>query len=257
MPEAPGPRFEELQAPPAWRTVEFISDLHLDEGDRATFDAWRQYMQATRADAVFILGDLFEAWPGDDAAGEPGFEALCAEVLREAAKQRPVFFMHGNRDFLVGRALLDACGVTLLADPTVFGFQGARWVLTHGDLLCLDDPGYLEFRAKVRNPAWQQQVLSMPLAQRRAMAKSLRAQSEAAQKSVETYGDVDQPTALRWLQSADAAAMIHGHTHRPRDHAFADGRRRIVLSDWDAQVSPPRLEGLRLGASGAHRFAIG
>jgi len=250
------PQFQELQAPPAWRSIEFISDLHLQAGEPATFEAWRRYMGRTQADAVFILGDLFEAWPGDDSAGEPGFDADCAAVLQAATRERPVFFMHGNRDFMVGPALLGTCGVTLLHDPTVLGFAGGRWLLTHGDLLCLEDTDYLRFRAQVRDPVWQQQVLQLPLAQRRAMARQLREQSEARQAKGLPYADVDEDTAVEWLRAADATVMIHGHTHRPRDHRMAGTLSRIVLSDWDATANPPRLQALRVDASGARRIAI-
>ena len=257
MADATLPRFEELAAPPLWRAVDFISDLHLQEAEPATFAAWQRYMAATQADAVFILGDLFEAWPGDDAAGEPGFDADCAAVLRATAAQRPVFFMHGNRDFMVGRALLDRCGVVLLHDPTVLGFAGRRWLLSHGDLLCTGDTDYLRFRGEVRNAQWQQAVLARPLAERRAMARSLRERSEAGQRSGLPYADVDEATALEWLRAADAGTLIHGHTHKPREHALAEGRQRIVLSDWDAGAQPPRLEALRLDAAGARRVAVG
>src|SRR6187402_1460624 len=162
------PRFEELQAAPGWRTVECISDLHLQASEPATFEAWRAYMRTSAADAIFILGDLFEAWIGDDAAAEPGFAADCAAVLRDATQLRPVFFMHGNRDFLVGPGFMQACGTTLLQDPTVLGFAGRRWLLTHGDALCLDDTDYQRFRAQVRAPGWQQAFLARPLAERHA-----------------------------------------------------------------------------------------
>ncbi len=250
------PAIEELAAPPAWRSVEFISDLHLQASEPATVDAWRRYMAASAADAIFILGDLFEAWPGDDATLEPGFEADCADVLRDAAQRRPVFFMHGNRDFMVGAELLARCGVTLMPDPTVFDFAGARWLLTHGDLLCLDDVDYLRFRAQVRDPAWQRAMLEKPLAQRRALARSLRDQSEARHRTGLGYADVDAAAAGEWLGAAGARTMIHGHTHRPREHDLGDGRTRIVLSDWDASAQPPRLEVLRLDAAGAHRIAL-
>src|SRR5687768_9084037 len=125
--------FAELVAPAAWHTVDLLSDLHLQASDAATFDAWRGYLQTTPADAIFILGDLFEVWVGDDAAAEPGFEAQCAELLRTAAEHRPVFFMHGNRDFLVGAAFAAQCKLTLLDDPTVLVLHGRRWLLSHGD----------------------------------------------------------------------------------------------------------------------------
>jgi UDP-2,3-diacylglucosamine hydrolase len=253
---APLPRIQELQAPPAWRTVELISDLHLQAAEPADFEAWRRYMAQTGADAVFILGDLFEVWVGDDAAAEPGFDADCAAVLQAAARERPVFFMHGNRDFLVGEGLLASCGATLLPDPTVFGFLGQRWLLTHGDQLCLNDTEYLRFRQVVRTEAWQRELLAKPLPERRLLARAMRDQSEARHRAGGTYADVDEAAAVQWLQAADATTLVHGHTHRPADHALPGGLRRIVLSDWDAAAHPPRLQALRIDAAGARRVAI-
>jgi UDP-2,3-diacylglucosamine hydrolase len=207
-------------------------------------------MAATRADALFILGDLFEAWVGDDAALEPGFAADCAAVLQATALRLPVFFMHGNRDFLVGDGLLGSAGVTLLGDPTVLGFAGQRWLLSHGDALCVDDEEYLAFRAQVRAPDWQRAFLARPLAERKAIAQGMRAQSEAHQKAMTVHADVDKDAALAWLRQADAPVLIHGHTHRPAEHQLDAAHRRVVLSDWDAAARPPRLEVLRLEATG-------
>jgi len=207
-------------------------------------------MAATQADALFILGDLFEAWVGDDAAAEPGFDADCAQVLRETAQRLPVFFVAGNRDFLVGPDLARATGMTLLADPTVFSFGAQRWLLSHGDALCVDDRDYQAFRAQVRSAAWQQAFLAQPLAQRQQIARGLRAESESLKAGKHPYADVDTPAALAWLQAADAPVLIHGHTHRPGEHALDAGHRRIVLSDWDAEATPPRLEALRIGVGG-------
>jgi UDP-2,3-diacylglucosamine hydrolase len=248
------PQFAELQAPSNWRTVEFLSDLHLQAAEPATFEAWRRYMQATPADAVFILGDLFEVWVGDDAAGEPGFADDCAGVLQATTARLPVFFMHGNRDFLIGPGYMQACRTTLLPDPTVLGFAGQRWLLTHGDGLCLGDIDYMRFRAEVRTPSWQQAFLAKPLAERKAVARGLREQSKARKRSGASYADVDTPTARDWLEAADAKTMIHGHTHRPGDHDLGDGRRRLVLSDWDAAATPPRSQVLRLDAAGPRRI---
>ena len=252
------PAFAELAAPADWRTVDFISDLHLQAADPATLAAWQRYMQNTAASAVFILGDLFEVWVGDDAALAPasgldaaqGFEAHCADVLREAAQRLRVFFMHGNRDFLVGTQFLDACHTTLLADPTVLTFAGQRWLLTHGDALCLDDADYMVFREQVRSAEWQRDFLAKPLAERRAVARAIRDQSEARKRSGVSYGDVDGPAARRWLQGAHAATLIHGHTHKPANHDLGVGLARVVLSDWDALAAPPRAEVLRLTAVG-------
>lgn len=252
------PRAQELQAPPSWRAIDFISDLHLQASHPQTFAAWKAWLADTPADAVFILGDLFEAWVGDDAAQENGFEADCFAVLREAAARRPLFFLHGNRDFLVGEGLPRATGVTLLADPTVLSFGGTRWLLSHGDALCLADTEYLQFRAKVRNPAWQAAVLGRPLAERRALASTLRSESEAQKRDAADYADVDTEAALAWLRAADAAVLVHGHTHRPGEHRLDADHRRIVLSDWDAEAVPPRLQALRITAEGAvRRIALG
>jgi UDP-2,3-diacylglucosamine hydrolase len=250
------PQAAELAAAPSWRSVDCISDLHLHPAEPATFTAWRDYMAATPADAVFILGDLFEAWPGDDVLETGGFEADCAAVLREATRTRPVFFLHGNRDFLVGDAFARATGMHLLADPTVLTFGGRRWLLSHGDALCLADVDYLKFRAQVRAPDWQHAFLARPLAERQAIAQSLRAESEQRKRSDATYADVDRNAALDWLHAAGATALVHGHTHRPADHVLDAGHRRIVLTDWDLGTLPPRAEALRLSASGAQRVPL-
>jgi len=244
------PDIAELAAGAGWRCADCISDLHLQQAEPGTFDAWRRYMASTPADAVFILGDLFEAWPGDDVVDEPGFEADCAAVLRQACARRPVFFLHGNRDFLVGKAFAASTGVRLLADPTVLSFGGVRWLLSHGDLLCLADAEYLRFRAQVRSPGWQRDFLARPLAERQAVARALRAQSEERKRSGTAYADVDAEAARAWLRAAGADALIHGHTHRPREHELGDGLRRIVLTDWDLAASPQRAEVLRVAADG-------
>jgi UDP-2,3-diacylglucosamine hydrolase len=249
------PRFAELNAPPDWRTADFISDLHLHESEPATFEAWRTWMSAATADAVFILGDLFEVWVGDDAASD-GFEASCAAVLRDVAARRPVFFMHGNRDFLVGRQFLADLGVTLLDDPTVLVFAGARWLLSHGDMLCLADVDYLKFREQVRGSVWQEAFLSKPLGERRTIARALRAQSETRKHSALAYADVDDAAVRDWLKSSGAGTLIHGHTHRPADHLLGDGFGRVVLSDWDLAAVPPRAQVLRLTAGGLKRLPL-
>lgn len=212
--------------------------------------AWRRYMAALQADALFILGDLFEAWVGDDAAEAAGFEQQCAEVLRATAARLPVFFLAGNRDFLVGTGLARATGLTLLADPTVFSFGPRRWLLSHGDALCLGDTEYLAFRAQVRAPAWQQAFLAQPLASRQQVARGMRAESEQLKRTGRDYADVDTAAALQWLEAAGADILVHGHTHKPAEHALDATRRRIVLSDWDAAAVPPRLEALRLHVDG-------
>lgn len=248
------PPLAPLVAPASWRTVDFISDLHLHAADESTFLAWQRYLSHTCADAVFILGDLFEAWVGDDAAlGAPSsagaqdsFEARCAEVLRSAAQSKALFFMHGNRDFLVGSDFLRHCQMQYLHDPTVLEFAAERWLLTHGDALCLADTDYIQFRQQVRKPAWQQAFLAQPLAQRQRIARDLRQQSENIKRAVETYADVDTAAARDWLASAQASVMIHGHTHRPALHDLGQGLQRWVLSDWDCSLPSPRAQVLRI-----------
>lgn len=238
-----------LEAPPHWRMVDFIADLHLQASEPDNFRAWQGYMRRTRADAVFILGDLFEVWVGDDGLQAGSFEDRCVQTLRAAASQRAVFFLHGNRDFLLGTAFTQACAATLLADPTVLSFAGQRWLLSHGDALCLDDTEYLQFRALVRSTGWQRAFLDKPLAERRTIAHGLREKSEARKRSGIDYADVDAQAAAVWLRAAQATVMIHGHTHKPADHNLGQGLQRIVLSDWDAAASPPRAEVLRLSTT--------
>ena len=251
------PPFEELVAPPHWRTVDFISDLHLQASEPATVAAFQHYVGSTPADAVFILGDLFEVWVGDDALREPGsFEAQGCALLRAATQRLPVYFMHGNRDFLAGPDFLAACGINGLADPTVLAFGGQRYVLSHGDLLCLDDVDYQRFRIQARSADWQQQFLAQPLATRRAQARGIRQESEAKKQSGASYADVDGPAAVAWLQAAGAHTLIHGHTHRPALHGLAPGLQRVVLSDWDAAALPRRLETLRLSSAGLERLSL-
>ena len=249
--------FAELVAPAAWHTVDLLSDLHLQADEPATFNAWRGYLETTPADALFILGDLFEVWVGDDGAALPGFEADCAELLRRASARRPVFFMHGNRDFLVGSDFATRCGLTLLDDPTVLVLHGERWLLSHGDALCLEDTDYLKFRAEVRTAAWQQAFLSQPLEARRTLARSMRTQSEQRKSTPGmVWADVDADAARDWLKRANAHTLVHGHTHRPAEHALGDGLRRIVLSDWDAAAHPPRAQVLCVSAAEARRVDV-
>ena len=246
----------EFIAAPAWRAIDFISDLHLQASEAATFNVWRQYMQSTPADAVFILGDLFEVWVGDDALQSGSFELQCAEVIRQTAARIPIFFIHGNRDFRVGSALMGQCNTRLLDDPSVLVFNGQRWLLSHGDALCIDDLPYMQFRAQVRSPEWQQAFLAKPLAERQAIARGLRQQSEAQKKAGTVYADVDTQVARQWLLAAKARTLIHGHTHQPAAHDLADGMRRVVLSDWDADAQPARAEVLRLNTDGLQRITL-
>lgn len=243
-----------LQAVAAWTCIDVLSDVHLYDGAPATFDAWARHMLGTPAQAVLILGDLFEVWVGDDAR-DGVFEQRCARVLREAAESRVVGFMAGNRDFLAGDALLAECGVCRLADPTVLVAHGHRYALSHGDALCLDDVEYQAFRRQVRSAAWQQQFLALPLPERWSRARAMRDASMAHQArraadAQATWFDVDRDAARTLLAACGATTLIHGHTHRPALHDLGDGMQRLVLGDWDCDHAPARASLLRITAGG-------
>lgn len=242
-----------VQAPPAWRAIDFVSDLHLHASDPDTAGAFFRHLAATDADAVFILGDLFEVWVGDDAAHVPGFEAdVCAELARYASRGA-LHVMHGNRDFLLGEAFAQQCHAILLDDPCMLEAFGQRWLLSHGDALCLGDRDYLRFRMQVRAPAWQSDFLRLPLAQRHAQARAMREASAAHQRESATFHDVDAQAARLALEQARASLLLHGHTHQPGEHDLGGGLRRVVLGDWDARATPPRLPLLRLTVDGWRR----
>lgn len=251
------PPFGVLHAPDHWRTVDFISDLHLKPEEPATFEAWARYMAQTRADAVIILGDLFEAWVGDDAAAPGSFEARCGAVLN--ACPADLAFMRGNRDFLVGSDFLARHGMRDLADdPTVLVLGAQRIVLSHGDLLCTDDVAYQQFRQQVRSSDWQHVFLARPLPERQAIARQMREHSEAhhAATAAAAWALTNAELARQWLHAAGAPMLIHGHTHQPADHALgaaADGRAltQVVLSDWHIDARAHRAQVLRLSADGA------
>jgi UDP-2,3-diacylglucosamine hydrolase len=246
----------ELIAPSRWACVDFISDIHLQASDALTFQVWSDYLLHTVADAVFILGDLFEVWVGDDLlSAQTSFERQCANVLRTASARVDLYILHGNRDFLMGPELMAACGGTLLDEPCVLSFANARWLLAHGDAQCLDDTDYMQFRRQVRSTDWQQAFLSKPLDERKAMARGIRAQSEARKQDDRVYADIDFAAANTLLNDAHARYMVHGHTHRPAKHALGAGRERLVLSDWDHSAQPPRAEVLRLRAENADTAA--
>ncbi len=249
----------ELHAEPGWRAVDLISDLHLSPSTPRSFDAWATYLRETSADAVLMLGDVFEVWVGDDALADAiGFEARCAEVTADAAQRRWLGFMAGNRDFLLGERACTAAGMHALPDPTLLIAFDQRTLLTHGDALCLDDHDYQRFRRMVRDDAWQRGFLARPLNQRRALAQQMRGASRdrQAQQAPAQWGDVDDAEALRWLREADAPTMIHGHTHRPAVHQLDVSHQRFVLSDWDLEAASPRADVIRLSSAGLQRLDL-
>lgn len=240
----------ELQALPHWHTVDVISDIHLHPSEPLTHAAWTRYVEQCSADALFILGDLFEVWVGDDVLDiVNGFENQCASSLRTLSRRAAVYLMHGNRDFLMGTRLAKACGATLLTDPSTLQFGSQRFLLTHGDALCLDDTSYQQFRTLVRSTEWKSDFLGRPLTERQAIARDIRSRSEATKTSTYDYADADTAESLRWLQDANATCLIHGHTHKPATHALPGGSQRWVLSDWHLDGTSPRAQVLRLQCS--------
>ncbi len=237
-------------------TTLFISDLHLDTERPAIRDLFGRFIHedARAADALYILGDLFEAWIGDDDPSDTG--AFVADALRDLSTAGvPVYFMRGNRDFLLGGHYARRAGVTILPDPAVVMLHGKPTLLMHGDTLCTDDVAYQQFRAQTRDPEWQRQFLSQPLEARAAFAAQARAASKAHQSGLKAQGamdaitDVSEETVAATMALFGIDTLIHGHTHRPAVHAH-DGKTRIVLGDWYEQGSVLRVDadGARLSA---------
>ena len=220
----------------------FISDLHLS-ADRPDITAlFIQFLnnEARQADALSILGDLFEAWLGDDMVLPEYAEAIAAmKALSDNGV--PLYIMHGNRDFLLGEKFTEMSGSTLLEDPTRIDLYGKPTLLLHGDTLCTDDVEYQKFRAMVRNPAWQQQMLALSPQERLKLAKEYREMSQAETgNKAENIMDVNQQTLEQVMQAEGIYHMIHGHTHRPAVHEFkinSQAATRTVLGDWYKQGS--------------------
>ncbi|WP_326494845.1 UDP-2,3-diacylglucosamine diphosphatase [Roseateles hydrophilus] len=244
-----------LMAPAQWQQVDLLSDLHLGPDTPGTLARLEAHLARTTADAVLLLGDIFEVWVGDDARHEP-FEAGAVAMLRKASQRLDLFFMAGNRDFLVGHELLADAGMTALPDPTVLDAFGQRWLLAHGDAQCLADTGYQAWRATSRSTAWQAGFLAKPLAERQAFGRQAREQSRASQTAQLMATDLDADACRALLREAGATTLIHGHTHRPAEHDLGDGLRRVVLSDWDFETTPPRGDAIRLSAAGLQRLPL-
>ncbi|NIO41297.1 MAG: UDP-2,3-diacylglucosamine diphosphatase [Burkholderiales bacterium] len=216
----------------------FISDLHLAADRPQSTQTLLDFLadRARRADQLFILGDLFEYWVGDEALGDP-LPAQVASALREVASNgTAVSYMHGNRDFLIGEQFARAAGLRLLPDPFMVKLYGVPTLLMHGDTLCTGDTEYQEFRKVVRNPVWQSEFLAKPLAERKKLAEAVRAESEQA-KQVKSMSimDVSVDAVEAVFREHGYPRLIHGHTHRPATHHHVvDGQRceRIVLADW-------------------------
>ncbi|WUR15333.1 UDP-2,3-diacylglucosamine diphosphatase [[Empedobacter] haloabium] len=231
----------------------FISDLHLQEDRPALTAAFLRFVdeRAVHARQLYLLGDLFEYWAGDDDLDTPFHRQIVAALRGLAGRGVELFWIAGNRDFLVGEAFAHAAGLTLLPETWVIEDHGRRIVLVHGDAQCTDDVNYMAFRAQVRQPAWQQQFLAMPLAQRKQIIAGLRDNSrkDQAGKSYDIMDVTPQAIAAVFEQTG-STVMIHGHTHRPALHAM-DGKLRYVLPDWEPERTPPRGGWIAIGDDGA------
>lgn len=219
----------------------FISDLHLDESRPDITEAFLGFLKerAAGAEKLFILGDFFEAWIGDDER-TPLQESVAGALRQLSERGTEIFLMHGNRDFLIGQDFCERAGATLLTDPSVVDLYGTPTLLMHGDSLCTADVEYQKFRSNMRSPQWQQMILQRPLADRQLMARQLREISMAKnQGKAESIMDVTPDEVVHALEVHGVQRLIHGHTHRPAIHQLeANGKpaQRFVLGDWDKHV---------------------
>ncbi|MCC5809578.1 MAG: UDP-2,3-diacylglucosamine diphosphatase [Ectothiorhodospiraceae bacterium] len=226
------------------KPVLFISDLHLDTSRPAIVQLFMQFLQhrASRAEALYILGDFFEAWIGDDAV--PSDHPVIATLRQFTATGVPLYVMRGNRDFLLGTAFEEMTGARLLPDPTVITLGDEPVLLMHGDSLCIDDTEYQQFRAMVHNPEWQKQFLARSIEERLALARQAREESSSRNSQLmqgqEQIMDVNQGAVESTMREHGVTRLIHGHTHRPNVHRFplkGQQATRIVLGDWYDQGS--------------------
>ncbi len=230
-----------------------ISDLHLDTTRPDLLQAFTTFVatMATRAKALYILGDFFNVWLGDD--DDTDLHREISQALLQLSQQgTAVYFIHGNRDFLLGQKFASACGAALIFEPYELEYLGQHYLLLHGDVLCTGDTDYIQFRTLVRNPQWQQEFLQRSLAERREFAAQARTISKNMNSNkAEDIMDANQDAVVSVLLSYPRATLIHGHTHRPAVHEFnlaQTSRQRIVLGDWDVYGWY-----LQLNADGAHQ----
>lgn len=220
----------------------FVSDVHLDGSAPEATEQFIAFLaeQGPRAEALYILGDLFEAWVGDDDA-DPEKERVCRALRALGARGVACFALHGNRDFLLGEGFAERSGCRLLADPVIAQLGDERVLLTHGDALCTDDRPYQELRSIVRDPAWQRRFRALPLSSRELLADEARAGSRRhTSRTVPYIMDVNAAAVTAAFRAAQVRRMIHGHTHRPAVHDIElDGGKaqRIVLGAWHEQGS--------------------
>lgn len=235
----------------------FISDLHLQESHPLTTQAFFDFLEdhARHAQQLYLLGDVFEYWAGDDDLVTPYNRKIAQAIRRTSDAGVEVFWIAGNRDFLAGKELAREAGMTLLSDPFVAQIGEQRIVLTHGDAQCTDDVQYMAFRNMVRQPAWQEKFLAQSLEQRKAIIAGVRAESRSSQmsKSMEIM-DVNANAVSSLFDTTNTSLMIHGHTHRPARHEYkSNGKLRVryVLPDWECDSESARGGWIAVDADGS------
>lgn len=224
-------------------TTLFISDLHLSEQRPKIIALFLDFLssRASQATALYILGDLFEYWIGDEVGSLPQTQPVIQALKKLTDSGVPVYVMHGNRDFLLGKDFEMATGCQLITDPYIINLYGTDILLMHGDTLCTDDKDYIKFRSVIRDPDWQADFLSKTVDERVAIANEYRQMSKSAmdEKSAEIM-DANQQAIIEAMEKHKVQLLIHGHTHRPGKHEFKLATKpatRIVLGDWYEQGS--------------------
>ena len=230
----------------------FVSDVHLNPGLPKTTTAFLQFLktEGKQTQQLYLLGDLFEYWVGDDDLNDPYNQSI-AEALRELSVAGvQLFWIAGNRDFLVGEEFAAWTGMQCLLDPSIITISGKKMVICHGDAQCTDDIGYMQFRKQVRDPQWQANFLSLPLLQRKNIVQGMRESSKSEQSHKDmAIMDVNHDAIDALFLSSGCDYLIHGHTHRPALHV-QQGKSRYVLPDWDCETTPPRGGWIAINAQG-------
>jgi UDP-2,3-diacylglucosamine hydrolase len=234
----------------------FVSDVHLKESLPHTTQAFFTFLRddAVQAQQLFLLGDLFEYWAGDDDLATPFNRRVADELRRITDAGVALFWIAGNRDFLIGDAFARATGAILLPDPSIATIGQQQVLLSHGDGQCIDDAAYMAFRKQVRDPGWQQSFLAQPLAERKRLIEGMRTESREAQRGKPSeIMDVNPEAIASLFDATSTSLMIHGHTHRPARHEYRDGeemRMRYVLPDWDCDGDVKRGGWISMYADG-------
>lgn len=247
--------WQDKKAQPTWAAL-FISDLHLSPDMPHTAQAFFNFLKtkAIHTKQLYLLGDIFEYWAGDDDLEDVFHQTIVTALAALSRHGVSVFWLAGNRDFLVGEKFAGASGITLLAEPVVVEIAGKKILLLHGDAQCTDDTAYMTFRAQVRDPVWQHAFLDQDLNKRKALIANLRAGSRDAQKNKSMdIMDVNQAAIATLFESHQVNTMIHGHTHRPNQHHHQTGQgdcTRYVLPDWDYDTQETRGGWLSINQAG-------